>query len=90
MNQNKLWEILKKMGILDHLIFILRNLYVGQETTVRTLYGMTSSKLGKEYDKAIYYHPVYFTYIQNTSCKTPASMKKKLASRLQGEINKLR
>ena len=29
----------------------------------------TSSKLGKEYDKAIYYHPVYFTYIQNTSCK---------------------
>ena len=41
MNQNKPWKILKKMGILDHLTFLLRNLYAGQEVTVRTGHGTT-------------------------------------------------
>ena len=41
MNHNKLWEILKEMGIPDHLICLLRNLYVGQEATVRTGHGTT-------------------------------------------------
>ena len=36
MDQNILWKILKVMGIPDHLIYLLRNLYVGQEATVRT------------------------------------------------------
>ena len=35
-NHNKLWEILKVMGMPDHLNFLLRNLYAGQETVVRT------------------------------------------------------
>ena len=35
-NHNKLWRILKEMGILDHLTYLLRNLYAGQEATVRT------------------------------------------------------
>ena len=39
MDHNKLWKILKEMGILDHLTCLLRKLYVGQEATVRTLYG---------------------------------------------------
>ena len=39
MDHNKLWKILKEMGIPDHLTYLLRNLYVGQEATVRTLYG---------------------------------------------------
>ena len=38
-NHNKLWEILKEMGIPDHLNCLLRNLYMGQEATVRTLHG---------------------------------------------------
>ena len=38
---NKLWTILQEMGITDHLTFLLRNLYVGQETTVRTGHGAT-------------------------------------------------
>ena len=38
---NKLWKILKEMGIPDHLICLLRNLYTGQEATVRTGYGTT-------------------------------------------------
>ena len=36
MDQNKLWKILKEMGIPDHLTCLLRNLYAGQEATVRT------------------------------------------------------
>ena len=41
MDHNKLWEILKEMGISDHLTFLLRNLYAGQEATVRTGHGTT-------------------------------------------------
>ena len=39
MDHNKLWKILKEMGIPDHLTCLLRNLYAGQEATVRTLHG---------------------------------------------------
>ena len=39
--QNKLWKILKDMGILDHVTCLLRNLYGGQEATVRTGHGTT-------------------------------------------------
>ena len=47
---NKLWNILKEMGIPDHLTCFLRNLNAGQEATVRTRHGIwTGSKLGKEY-----------------------------------------
>ena len=41
MDYNKLWEILKEMGIPDHLTCLLRNLYAGQEATVRTGHGTT-------------------------------------------------
>ena len=41
MDHNKLWEILKEMGIPDHLICLLRNLYASQEATVRTGHGTT-------------------------------------------------
>ena len=45
---NKLWKILKEMGISDHLICFLTNLYSGQEATVRTRYGITIfSQMGK-------------------------------------------
>ena len=40
-DHNKLWKILKEMGIPDHLTFLLRNLYAGQEATVRTGHGTT-------------------------------------------------
>ena len=40
-DQNKLWKILKELGIPDHLTCLLRNLYAGQETTVRTGHGST-------------------------------------------------
>ena len=47
----------------------------------------TGSKLGKEYIKAVYYHPVYLTYMQSTSCKMLGWMKQKLESRFPEEIS---
>ena len=41
MDHNKLWEIIKEMGILEHLSCLLRNLYAGQEAIVRTRHGTT-------------------------------------------------
>ena len=47
-DQNKLWKILQEMGIPDHLTCLLRNLYAGQEATVRTGHGTTDwLKIGK-------------------------------------------
>ena len=55
------------MGIPDHLTCLLRNLYVGQEATVRLeMEQHTGSKSGKEYDKAIYCHSAYLTSMQST------------------------
>ena len=59
---NKLWKILKKMGIPDHLTCLLRNLYVSQEETELDIKQWTGSKLGKEYVKAVYCHPAYLTH----------------------------
>ena len=65
---NKLWKILKEMGIPEHLTCLLRNLYAGQEATVGTGHGTTDwLQIGKEYIKAVYCHPVYLTYMQSTS-----------------------
>ena len=47
----------------------------------------TGSKSGKEYIKAVYYHPADLTYIQSTSYKMSGCMKHKLASRLPGEMS---
>ena len=46
-DHNKLWKILKEMGIADHLTCLLRNLYAGQEATVRTGHGTDWYKIGK-------------------------------------------
>ena len=54
-DHNKLWKILKEMGISDHLTCLLRNLYAGQEATIRTdMEQQSGSKLGKEYIKAVF------------------------------------
>ena len=53
------------MGVPDHLIYLLRNLYVGQEATKLDMEQQIGSKLGKEYDKAVYCLPAYLTYMQN-------------------------
>ena len=87
-DHSKMWEIMKEMGIPDHLTCLLRNLYAGQEATVRTnVEQQTGSKLGKEYIKAVYCHPAYLTYMQSTSCEMLGWLKHKLESRLPGEIS---
>ena len=52
-DHNKLWKILKEMGILDHLSCLLRNLYAGQEATEQDVEQQTGYKLGKEFVKAV-------------------------------------
>ena len=80
-DHNKLWKILKEMGIPDHLTCLLKN------PTVRTGHRTTGwFKLGKEYIKAVYCHPTYLTSMQSTSWETLGWMKHKLESRLPGEI----
>ena len=75
------WKILEGTGIPVHLIYLLRNLYAGQEATVEPdMAQQTDSKLGKEYVKAVYRHPAYLTYMQSTSCEMPGWMKHKLKS----------
>ena len=68
-DHNKLWKILKEMGIPDHLTCLLRNLYSGQEATVRTRHGTIDwFQIGKEkHVKAVYCHPAYLTSMQSTS-----------------------
>ena len=89
-DHNKLWEILKEMTIPDHFTCLLRNLYAGQEGTELNMEQQTSSKLGKEYVKAVHCHPDFLTYRQSISCEILGWMKLKLESRLMGEINNLR
>ena len=67
-DHNKLWKILKEMGIPDHLTCLLRNLYAGQEATVRTGHGTTDwFQTGKGVRQVVYCHPAYLTYMQSTS-----------------------
>ena len=67
-DHNKLWKILKEMGIPDHLTCLLRYLYAGQEATVRTGHGTTDwFQIGKGVHQAVYCHPAYLTYMQSTS-----------------------
>ena len=67
-DHNKLWKILKEMGIPNHLTCLLRNLYAGQEATVRTGHGTTDwFQIGKGVCQAAYCHPAYLTYMQSTS-----------------------
>ena len=76
------------MEIPDHLTYLLRNLYAGQEATVRTRHEtMDWFKFGKEYMKAVYCHPAYLTYMHCTSCEMLDSMNLNLESRLLEELS---
>ena len=66
-DHNKLWKIMKEMGIPGHLTCLLRNLYPIQEPTVRTGHGTTDwFQSGKESVKAVYCHLAYLTNMQST------------------------
>ena len=73
-DHNKLWKILKEMGIPEHLTCLLRNLYAGQEAAVRTGHGTTDwFQIGKGVHKVLLYvhkvHKVQFSSVTQ-SCPT--------------------
>ena len=76
------------MGISDHLTCLLRNVYAGQEATVRNRHGTTDwFKIGIGAHQGCSCFPDYLTYMKSTSCEMPGWMKHKLESRLPGEIS---
>ena len=67
-DHNKLWKILKEMGIPDHLTFLLGNLYADQEATARTGHGTIDwFQVGKGVCQGCILSPAYLTYMQSTS-----------------------
>ena len=63
MDHNKLWKILKEMGIPDHLTYLLRKLDAGQEATVRTIYGTTDwFQIGKGVHQCCILSPCLFNF----------------------------
>ena len=85
---NKLWKILQEMGIPDHLTCLLKNMYAGQEATVRTGHGTTDwLQIGKGVLQGCILSPCLFNLCESTLCEMPGWMKHKLESRLPGEIS---
>ena len=92
MDQNKLWKILKEMGIPDHLTCLLRKLYAGQEATVRTVHGATDwFQIEKEVCQGCILSPclfnLYMEYIMRNAGVEAAQAGIKIAGR---NINNLR
>ena len=92
MDQNKLWRILKEIGIPDHLTYLLRNLYAGQEATVRTGHGTADwFQIGKGVRQACILSPclfnLYAEYIMRNARLEKAQTGIKIARR---NINNLR
>ena len=83
-DHSKQWKLLKLMRIPDHLTYLLRNLYAGQEATFRS--GHRTTELF-QIGKGVYCHPAYLTYMQSISHEMLDRMKNKLESRLPGEIS---
>ena len=90
-DHNKLWKILKEMGIADHLTCLLRNLYAGQEATVRTGHGTTDwFQIGEGVRQGCILSPwfnLYVEYIMRNAGLEDAQAGIKIAGR---NINKLR
>ena len=72
MDHNKVWKILQEMGIPDHLTCLLRNLYAGQEATVRTGYGTTDwFQIGKGVCQGCIFSPCLFNLYTEYIMKNP-------------------
>ena len=76
-DHNKLRKILKEMKVPDHLTCLETCMQVKKQELEPDTEQLIGSKVGKEYNKAVYCHPAYLTYIQSTSCKMPNWMNHK-------------
>ena len=87
-DHNKLWKILQEMGIPDHLTCLLRNLYADQEATVRTGHGTTDRfQMGKGVRQGCTLSPCLFNFYAEYIKETLGWKKRRLESRLPGEIS---
>ena len=87
-DHKKLWKNLKEMGIPDHLTCLLRNLYPGQEATVKTGHGTTDwFQIGRWIHQGCILSPCLFNFMQSTSWEMLGWRKHRLESRLPGEIS---
>ena len=87
-DHNKLWKILKEMGIPDHLTCLLRNLYTGQEATVRTGQGtMDRFLILKRVCQGCILSPCLFNLYAEYIMRNTGLDEAKLESELQGEIS---
>ena len=87
-DHNKLWKILREMGIPDHLTCLLRNPYAGQEATVRIEHGTTELfQVGKGVHQGCIFLPCLFNLYAEYIMEMLGWMKHKLESRLPGEAS---
>ena len=87
-NYNKLWKILKEMGISGHLTCLLRNLYAGQEATVRTGHGTTDwFQIGKGICQGCILSLCLFNLYADYIMRNAGLDEAQLESRLPGEIS---
>ena len=87
-DHHKLWKVLKEMGIPDYLTCLLRNLYAGQEATVRSGHGTTGLfQIGKGVCQSCILSPCLFNLYAEYIMHILGWMKHKLKSRLLGEIS---
>ena len=87
-DHNKLWKILKKMGTLDHLTCLLRNLYAGQEATVRIGHGTIDwFQVGKGVHQGCILSPCLFNLYAEYVMRNAWLDEALLESRLPGEIS---
>ena len=88
MDHNKLWKILKEMGIPDHLTCLLRNLYTGQEATGRTGHGTTDwFQIGKGVLQGCILSPCLFNLYTEYIMRNAGLEEAQAESRLLGEIS---
>ena len=87
-DHSKLWKILKEMGLPDHLTYLLKNQYAGQEATVRTRHGITDwFQIGKGVCQGCILSPCLFNFHAEYIMRNAGLEEPQLELRLPGEIS---
>ena len=87
-DHNKLWKILQEMGIPDHLTCVLRNLYEGQEATIRTGYGTTDwCQIGKGVHQGCIFSPCLFNLYAEYIMRNAGLEETQAGIKMPGEIS---